>query len=60
MVTSPRHILLVEDNEVDAEVFLRSFQRLGTTQTVTVTRDGVEALEMRRGQAGKPHPYVRI
>jgi CheY-like chemotaxis protein len=56
MATQPLHILLVQDDDVDAEVLLRGFQRQGCPPTVTVAHDGLEALEALRGQAGQNPP----
>ena len=55
------HILLVEDDDVDAEMVLRACRRRQVTNPFTVVRNGVEALEALRGQAGRqklPRPYL--
>ena len=56
-------ILLVEDNADDVELTLRAFRKSDLVNTVTVARDGVEALDYlyRRNQyAGRPasHPLI--
>ncbi len=54
-------VLLVEDDEVDAEIVKRSFARLKINNPITIARDGVEALNMLRGEAGYkrlPRPYL--
>jgi two-component system, response regulator len=47
-------ILLVEDNEDDIDLTLLAFERSKLVNTITVARDGVEALELLHGSAGKP------
>ena len=57
------HILLVEDDAVDAEMIIRSFQGAESKRTITVARDGVEALGLLREQArehGLTQPYLII
>lgn len=39
-------ILMVEDNPQDSELALRAFRKKNVASTVTVARDGVEALEL--------------
>jgi signal transduction histidine kinase len=46
-----RPILLVEDNAADEELTLRAFTKNGIRDQITVTRDGVEALEYLFGDA---------
>jgi CheY-like chemotaxis protein len=50
------HVLLVEDDDVDAELIVRGFQQKDGQQIITVVGDGIEALERLRGQAGHPKP----
>lgn len=57
------HILLVEDDQVDAKAFLRAFQKLKVANPVTVARDGVEAWEILSGSNDHPplpRPYLVI
>ncbi|HYO51397.1 response regulator [Archangium sp.] len=44
-MSSPRTILLVEDNPDDVDLTRRAFQRAGLTQPLDVVEDGVEALD---------------
>lgn len=54
-----RPILLVEDNPVDVDLTLRSFERRGLANRVEVARDGEEALAwIPRWAAGEPLPIV--
>lgn len=50
------NILLVEDDDVDAEAVLRSFQRNELPVAITVVPDGIEALKLLRGR----QPYRRL
>lgn len=55
------HILLVEDDDVDAEVVQRSFEKLKLLNPITCANDGIEALQMLRGEGGHervPRPYI--
>ena len=55
------HILLVEDDEIDAEQILRSFERMKIANPVTHVLDGIEALSALRGSGGHerlPRPYL--
>jgi len=55
------NILLVEDDEVDAEAVVRAFRRQKIANPLTIVRDGLEALEALRGEAGHPklsYPYI--
>src|SRR6266508_3114538 len=47
-------ILLVEDDTIDAEFFLRCLQLQGSTLEVTVVPDALEALRLLRGGPGQP------
>jgi CheY-like chemotaxis protein len=61
MAGKPVHVLLVEDDEIDAEQIQRSFTRLGISNPITRVEDGVEALNALRGDAGHPRiprPYI--
>jgi len=55
------HVLLVEDDEIDAEQIVRSFEQLRLSNPVTIVTNGIEALQILRGEAGYPQlprPYV--
>lgn len=46
-------LLLVEDNDLDAEKIVRAFARLGVTRPLLRARDGLEALAiLRRDESG--------
>ena len=49
MPLSRVHLVLVEDDEVDAEFVVRVLRRSGIGAPVTLFRDGLEALEALRG-----------
>lgn len=54
-------ILLVEDDEVDAEAITRAFRRQKIGNPITIVSDGIEALNVLRGQNGYaklPQPYL--
>lgn len=48
------HVLLVEDDEVDQRAFKRAFQRFKIGNPIRMANDGLEALEILRGAAGRP------
>jgi CheY-like chemotaxis protein len=55
------HILLVEDDDIDAELVLRAYRRHRLENPFTIVRDGVEALEVLRGSTRTerlPRPYL--
>lgn len=55
------NILLVEDDEVDAEAVVRALQRLNVKNPLTIVTDGLEALNVLRGETGReplPRPYI--
>lgn len=56
------HILLVEDDEVDVMNVRRAFRKNHITNPLHVAGDGIEALEMLRGEGGKekldPQPRI--
>jgi len=54
MNTTPVSILLVEDDEIDAEGIRRAFARMRIANPLTVARDGVEGLQILRGEDGQP------
>lgn len=54
-------VLLVEDNDVDREGVRRAFERHRIANPIVDAVDGIEALEILRGEAGRPpleRPYV--
>ena len=61
MMTRTVNVLLVEDNEIDRECVLRAFARHRIANPVFHASDGLEALEVLRGAAGRaplPRPYL--
>ncbi len=55
------HILLIEDDDVDAEVVIRAFRRRQVTNLFTIVSNGIEALKVLRGEAGHgrlPRPFL--
>ena len=55
------HILLIEDDEVDAEAVIRAFRRQKIANPITHVVDGIAALHALRGEEGYPplpRPYI--
>jgi CheY-like chemotaxis protein len=55
------NILLVEDDEVDVKAVKRALRDLKIINSLTVATDGIEALEILRGQHGRERmkrPYL--
>ncbi|CAN5407066.1 response regulator [soil metagenome] len=55
------HMLLVEDDEVDAEAIVRAFRKQKIGNPFTIVPDGIEALQALRGEGGYarlPRPYL--
>lgn len=55
------HILLVEDDDVDAEAIERAFDKARVGNPIHRAHDGIEALAMLRGETGIepiPRPYL--
>lgn len=55
------HILLVEDDVVDIMALQRALQQLKIVNPLSVARDGIEALEILRGEGDRPplpKPYL--
>lgn len=55
------HILLVEDDDVDAEAIQRAFRKQRIANPFTVVPDGIEALKVLKGEDGHerlPRPYM--
>ena len=54
-------MLLVEDDEVDAEAIQRAFRKHKLTNRFVIAKDGIEALDYLRGENGKTaisRPYM--
>jgi CheY-like chemotaxis protein len=54
-------VLLVEDDEIDAEQIVRSFRQLKIVNPITTVTNGIEALYVLRGEEGHtrlPRPYI--
>ncbi len=54
-------ILLVEDDEIDAEAIIRAFRKNKIANEIVNASDGLEALDHLRGTNGKdklPRPYL--
>ena len=61
MARQPIHILLVEDDPVDAESIMRTFKRHQINTPFTHVVDGIEALHALRSEHGYdplPKPYI--
>ncbi len=55
------NILLVEDNDLDVEILKRSMKKLSISNSLIRARDGLEALEVLKGdilERKLPRPYV--
>jgi CheY-like chemotaxis protein len=49
MINDTVTVLLVEDDDIDAETVIRSFKQMKIVNPVRHARDGEEALEILRG-----------
>lgn len=61
MMKDSVHILLVEDDEVDAMAVKRALHDYRVANPIVVAKDGIEALEHLRGENGKanlPRPNL--
>lgn len=61
--SNPVHILLAEDDQIDAKAFLRAMEKLRIQNPVTVARDGMEAWEILKGTNGRtpfPRPNLLV
>ena len=61
MISPTVHILLVEDDEIDAEAVVRAFRRQKIANPLTIVQDGIEALNALRGEGGHKKllsPYI--
>lgn len=59
----PVVVLLVEDNELDAEMVKRGLERSNVPVKLEIARNGVEALELLRGtseRAPLPRPHMLL
>ncbi|MEI8351360.1 MAG: response regulator, partial [bacterium] len=54
MITTPKHILLVEDNPDDEVLTLRGLRHGNIINEVIVAHDGQEALDYLFGTGGRP------
>ncbi len=54
LATSPVHILLVDDDDGDAKAVQRAFVRARIGNPFRRAIDGIDALEILRGDKGKP------
>lgn len=61
MANTYPHILLIEDDDVDAEAMIRAFKQHRVSSPVTHVVDGIEALAtLRDNQAKQPLSYPHI
>ncbi|MEQ8209657.1 MAG: response regulator [Lacipirellulaceae bacterium] len=53
-------VLLVEDDRVDAEAVKRAFEKQRISNTLIMANDGIEALEILRGEQSEPlqRPFI--
>ncbi|MCP5365630.1 MAG: response regulator [Hyphomicrobiales bacterium] len=61
MTSGTVNILLVDDDDIDVEACCRAFARLHIPHPLCIARDGVEAIEILRGENGYTpleEPYV--
>jgi len=57
--TAPHHILLVDDNSLDIDLFERAIRKTAPTVKLDTARDGEEALAwIQKWDAGAPTPVV--
>lgn len=55
------YVLMVEDDEIDAEHVVRSFRQMKIVNPITIVSNGIEALNALRGDEGYeriPRPYL--
>lgn len=58
---SELQLVLVEDDDVDAELVVRAFDAERIANTIHRARDGIEALDLLRGGDGRPpleRPFI--
>jgi CheY-like chemotaxis protein len=53
MSNKPVTIMLVDDDRVDTAAIRRSFKELKVSNPIVTARDGLEALEMLKGEGGR-------
>ena len=53
-------VLLVEDDEIDADCVIRAFKKIGLENLVHRAKDGIEALEMLRTPGKMHRPLVLL
>ena len=61
MSTNTVTVLLVEDDEIDAEAIKRAFKKARIANPIINASDGIEALQMLRGEGEHeklPPPYI--
>jgi CheY-like chemotaxis protein len=61
MIKQNLQVLLVEDDDVDAEIIRRAFRTYHAPYALTHVHDGLEALSVLRGESGGPcmaAPYI--
>ena len=61
IMNTAQNILLVEDDELDIEFIRRLFVKHGVKNTIYLASDGVEALDILRGENNKTkiqRPYI--
>jgi CheY-like chemotaxis protein len=60
-MTNPVHILIVQDDAIDAEIVVHTFQDEEMDNPFTIAPTGREALSILRGEGGYerlPRPYI--
>lgn len=61
MTNKTVHFLVVEDDEIDVKALKRAFKELHLANPIRFARDGIEALEILRGENGQDKidaPYL--
>lgn len=58
MTSKPVHVLLVEDDRVDAMLVQKGFKRQKIANPIIHAKDGVEALEFLREEGKVPRPFL--
>lgn len=63
ITTKALNIVLVEDDDGDAKAVKRAFHKAKISNTIIRAEDGIDALEMLRGENGKekvPGPFILL